>query len=159
MRLRWGISALAAVLFAVLAVMSVAYLETEAGGPFDGRLAGYSWDAAKAYLAALKPAQQALYTGSFRLLDTIFPTVLAASLVLWARHLAPRPWRIVFYLLAALYLVADLVENALVAQMLAIGAENISPYPVAIAALFTKAKWAFLGLTFFGLAVSGARRT
>lgn len=78
----------------------------------DTRFYGYTQGDAQAFLEAIGPEGQAAFFGYYRGLDTIFPPLLAISLILLYRHFcAARGKWALFAVLPALYLVADLTEN------------------------------------------------
>ena len=141
--------------FAALTVLTLGWLQPEGLAPFDSRLAGYSPEDARSYLAALPPEARALYLGPFRMLDTLFPVLLAATLagLTWrlseARHTLLRA---ALMLLPLDYLAADLAENAKVAQILAFGPEA-PDLLIAVASRLTQFKWGALALSLVALAV------
>lgn len=116
---------------------------------FDSRLAGYTLQDAQVFIAALSEAQLAVYLGLFRWLDTLFPVLLAVSLIgaIWLNtHAEPRRMRTAALLGPLLYLVFDLLENAQVAQVLRAGSDLAAPL-VDTAATYTQAKWMCLALS------------
>jgi len=114
----------------------------EAGGlpMLDTRMAGYTPDELRVFLASLGPDARAAYLGPQRVLDTLMPVALTAALGLLIYRLVAR-WA--WWLGAALALVPlgyfafDMLENAQVAVMLRAGgasdtmAEAASGYTVA----------------------------
>jgi hypothetical protein len=139
--------AISLVLFLVLAALSKGWLEPDGALIFDSRLGGYTLAEAQAYLGMLDAGQKQLYLGWFRWLDTVFPVLLTFFLsgVLWGQAPGVHPaMRLSLLIIPAAYLVMDLVENALVADMLrsaALDAETVT-----LASGFTMAKWSFLAL-------------
>lgn len=142
----------------------------DAGGlaPFDTRSAGYGYDDAVAFLAALSPEGRAAYLGPQRLADTVFPIGLLGTLAL-GTLLALRGWSLRLALALTLiplgYFVFDMLENAAVAGMLRAGAEGIAPEDVAWASLCTRWKFALvntallvLGLAWLARGVDRLRR-
>lgn len=139
--------AISLALFLVLAALSKGWLEPDGMLIFDSRLGGYSLAEADIYLGMLDAGQKQLYLGWFRWLDTVFPVLLTICLsgILWGQARGVHPaMRLSLMVIPAAYLVMDLAENALVADMLrsaALDAES-----VALASGFTMAKWGFLAL-------------
>lgn len=163
-RARLYLALSAALCFAVLAYLSAAHLSPGDHRPFDTAWRGYDQGHAAAYLAALDPYARAIYAGPFRVIDTLFPILLAAFLAL-ALHGRTRGWGLVPQLLLLIfpggYLVMDLTENALVAQIVGAGAEGLDAKVVALASGFTITKYVLLGATLAALAaafVLGERR-
>jgi hypothetical protein len=116
-----------------------------AGGepPFDLRPAGYGFEEAHAFLAALGNDGIAFYRDVQHRLDLVFPGLLAATL--WFALAALMPVRTVAgrLVLAAVVLPVaafDWLENAGVSAMLAAGAEGLTPKMVADASRWTVAK-------------------
>lgn len=132
------------VYFLALAVFSIFWLSAGDVGAFDGHFRGYEFNTAKTYLAALTPRQSALYLGPFRIADTIFPALLALTLLRWFRHQTAQPMRLILTLLTALYLAADYTENMLVGRLLRLGADGITDQTVTMASGFTQIKWVVL---------------
>ncbi|GKY88925.1 hypothetical protein [Sinisalibacter aestuarii] len=142
----------------------------EAGGlrPFDIRTGGYTYDEARAFLAALTPEGLAAYLGPQRLADTIFPIgflgVLALGIVLGLRR-----WSVALAVALALvplgYFVLDMLENAKVAGLLRAGPDGLTPDMVARASAITLWKYrlvnaslAILGLAWAARGVAALRR-
>lgn len=156
--IRFGplLAALSVASFGALVWYSVMVLKPSAGGllPFDERVLGYTFDDAKAYLTALSNGGRAVYLVEVRILDTVFPIFLALYLGYLAMHLAGdwmHPWsRMILVLPAAGYVLMDLCENALVAEILRAGPQGITTDMVALASEFTVTKW-FLVLVSFGV--------
>ncbi len=86
----------------------------------DARPAGYSAEDARAFLAAIDQSGQEAFFGYYRWIDTVFPPLLAVSLVFLFRQIRPRRSGIIiglFSLLPLAYLVADLVENSFLKRL------------------------------------------
>ncbi len=117
-------------------------LQDMAGGlqPFDLRVRGYSLVEAQDYLAALPAEGSARYLGPVRVLDTLFPVLMALTLMWWM-----RPHRgamgLVCMAVAAGYAVLDLAENAAVATLLRAGVDGADATAVALASALTQAKF------------------
>ena len=121
-------------------------LDAAAGGlpVFDLRIGGYTFEEAKTYLAALTPEGRDIYLGPVRLIDTIFPGLLAATLYC-ALVVLLRPWlgsnaRFVA-ILPIVPAIFDWLENAAVAAMLRAGADGVTPEMVETASRWTVVKW------------------
>lgn len=121
----------------------------DAGGlaPFDTRTAGYSYADALAFLEALSPEGRAVYLGPERLADTVFPIGFLGVLALGS-YLALRRWSAglgaVAALVALVYFIFDMLENAAVAGLLKTAPEEVTPEAVARASLFTVWKFHFV---------------
>lgn len=143
------LAAVAAGMFAVLAVMSLGWLSPEGLSNFDARLLGYDADDARAYLAVLPESSRALYLGWFRTLDTVFPVLasLATGGILW---LSTADWHILQLVVSLgmvlAYLMMDLAENSVVGRII----ERDDPVDAALAnraSDLTQLKWLFLALS------------
>ncbi|MGB7318130.1 MAG: hypothetical protein WBC85_09215 [Planktotalea sp.] len=109
-------------LFAALNVLQVFAF----GAPFgdsaalDLRMTGYTAGQARGFLEAIGEDGQRIFFGVFRWLDTLFPPLLAVSLVILFRHIRPRRNGVIIGLYALLplaYLVADLTENTFLKKL------------------------------------------
>lgn len=141
----WLLFAATLCVYAIMLAWTLPAISAAAGGlaPFDMRPSGYSFDTAKAFLAALSPAGRNLYLNVQHRLDTAYPALLAATLffAIWA--LAPERWgplRWAIALVAIPGAAFDYLENAAVAVMLAAGADALTPDMVATASGWTVAK-------------------
>ena len=142
----WAIVAATIACFVVLAGWGAPKVAAEAGGLpiFDARFR-YSYHAAEAFLAALTNDGRKLYY-ELRLLDTIFPVLLAVSLgggvllLTRGRRLSIRLVALIPPIAGAVF---DLSENALVAEILQDAATGVMPDPamVAAASYRTSMKW------------------
>ena len=151
------VSAVTAVLcFVALAILSKGSLEPDGMVIFDSRLGGYDLVAAQTYLGALNSEQIALYLGTFRQLDTVFPLLLALALGggLW---LNTSSWgkgaRLGMMALPLGYLALDLLENAAVARLLRAGSE-VKETSVAMASGLTQSKWVVLAVLLLAVVFS-----
>tara|TARA_R110002049_G_scaffold140930_6_gene302344 strand:+ start:1452 stop:1967 length:516 start_codon:yes stop_codon:yes gene_type:complete len=156
-RLLWAGGLAALLCFVALAVMSKFWLEPDGLIVFDSRLRGYDPAAARAYLAALSADQRALYLGAFRVLDTVFPIVLAGTLagVIWrGAGVRLAMVRVLALLMPGVYLMLDLTENALVAVILRGQATDAT---IVLASALTQGKWLVLAVAML-LAVWAMRR-
>ncbi|MDF3415740.1 hypothetical protein HKX54_14800 [Sulfitobacter sp. M57] len=141
--------AASAALMVGLAVMGRVWLQPGDFGIFDAHFGGYSVDAARLYLAALKQAGRTeLYLGVFRVLDTVLPILLSFTLagVIWTQARGmPKVVRGVVALTPCVYLWLDLSENAAVAHLLRFGPQ-VSAGAILQASAYTVAKWICLTL-------------
>lgn len=121
-RLERALLALTLALFMCLSVIQVIVF----GAPFgetaalDTRIAGYNVDDARAFLSAIGPKGHIAFFGYFRWVDTIFPPLLALSLVVLFRQIRVRRSGVIiglFALLPLAYLFADLVENTFLKRL------------------------------------------
>lgn len=130
----------------------------EAGGlaPFDLRAAGYGFDEAQMFLTALSAEGRAHYLGTQAMLDSVFAPLLFAvvGIALW--HLSEGMQTVtrgIVVAVAAVGMVADGFENVVVRELLAAGADGVSPAMVAEASLVTVVKSAAYGASWIALAV------
>jgi hypothetical protein len=149
--------------YAVLVTWGGARLGAQSAGlpPFDLRVTGYGLEDAKTYLAALTPAGTALYLGTIRFLDTVFPVTctLALGIAIWHRGRGLAVWlRGGLCLLAPLYGALDLLENAATAGLLRAGPEAVTAADVARASMLTQAKFGVVGLAIAALLALLIRR-
>lgn len=148
-RTLWAIAAVAAVMFVVLAVMSLGWLSPEGLSNFDARVLGYSTDEARAYLSVLPESSRAMYLGWFRALDTVFPLLAAIAMcgILWLNTAEWHLFRRVTSLgMIVAYLMMDLAENNFVGQLLE-SDKPVDPALVDRASDMTQLKWLFLALS------------
>jgi hypothetical protein len=141
--------------FGVLFVLSEMYLGA-GEGLLDGRLGGYSVDDVAVYLGFLTPDARAFYLGTFRLLDTVIPLLIAVALAAIIWSYSARVLR-VLAVLPFIYLGFDWYENALVAQIVTAGLKELDADLIARASLMTSAKWLFM-LVSLGAAILGWRK-
>lgn len=145
-------AALAAALLAAMGFLAATVLGPEAGGrpAFDIRVTGYGADTARAYLGALSDRGRALYLREMRVLDTLFPAALYLAWrdAVWQAQGPATPWPVRAVALAPglIYLLADLWENAAIAEMLRAGPQALEASAVARASALTVAKWALLAV-------------
>lgn len=106
--------------YLVMVLWSLPRITDWAGGlvPFDMRPLGYSPEEARAFLLALPAEGRAFYLDVQHKLDLVFPGLMALSLVLGFRHLAPGASAFVLGLLAVSAAGFDYAENAAVAALL-----------------------------------------
>jgi len=122
----WLVFAITLVVYGTMVIWTLPGIAAAAGGlvAFDLRPTGYSPDEARTFLAALNDQGRALYLGPQRMLDLVYPALLAIVLggatVTLVRN-APLRWALLVVILGGM--AADYTENALVKSML----ENSSP--------------------------------
>jgi len=109
-------------LWLVMSLWSMPRLEAIGGGRiFDLRFFGYDRQDAEVLLAALGPEGRGFYADVQQALDTVFPALLALTLVLWFRRTAGRGWVRPLSALTLLAAALDYAENSLVRGMLVSG--------------------------------------
>lgn len=144
-----AVSTAAAVLFAVMQVVTLPRLTAMAGGlaPFDLRFFGYDRTDAIALLRALGGEGRAEYLRVQLRLDDAFAPLYGVTLsLLLAEILGRAGLRRVFAFLLAFAVVSpmagfDLAENAAIAEMLRRPPDAVDTALVAIASFRTTAKW------------------
>ena len=152
---------LSAGLFAALIVLTRTTLEPGGQPVFDARILGYGLTEAREYLGALDPDQRQSYLGLYRWLDTAFPFAFTCFLaaMFWR---ASAGWkagtRLLLLLMPGSYLVMDLAENALVAELLMTPHSDLRAGAVVLASRFTVTKYVTLTITVLALAALGVLR-
>ena len=141
----WLLVAATLAVYAAMLAWSLPTVARAAGGvtPFDLRPGGYSFEEARAFLAALTPDGKAFYLEVQQRLDLAFPALAGATLFFAIARLAPRGWGVWRWLLALTALPGaafDYLENHAVASMLALGSVGITPDIVATASRWTVLK-------------------
>jgi len=139
------IIAIAALNYAIMVVYSTPKLLTAADGlwPFDIRVMGYTVEEATQYVSTITPEGRAYYLSVERTLDTVFPALLAISLMITLYRLAPKlPALYLFPVSGALF---DYYENASVVQMLQTNAPDKAL--VEMASLLTVLKFASIAIS------------
>jgi hypothetical protein len=145
-----GLFALCLAVYLAIVLWSLPFIAGAAGGltPFDLRPTGYGFADAKAFLTALSPEGLARYAGAQRLLDLLYPPllalVLAIPLWLFSARL-PGAVRLALVALTVLGMLFDLLENYRVAGMLAAGPDRVTADMVAAASRATVIKSAATG--------------
>ena len=144
-RLFWFVVAATLAVYGVMIFWSIPKISAQAGGlaVFDMRPGGYSFEEAKAFLAALSPEGAAFYADVQHGLDTAYPALLALMLAWSILRLTPASWGLWRWLLAATALhgmAFDYWENLNVSEMLKLGADGIAPRMVEAASLHSQAK-------------------
>ncbi len=150
----WLVAALlvaSGVLWAVMFFGTLAHLAQLAGGaaPFDVRPRGYSYEAARTFLAAIGEQGRAYYLSPELVLDSFYPPLYAVSrgFALWwltmpgrSRDAAtPFRWRCTLIAVPIVMASLDCMENACIATMLWTW-PDLSPDLVHVSSLATQAK-------------------
>lgn len=144
-RLFWFVAAVALADYCVMIFWSIPKISAQAGGLtiFDMRPGGYSFEEAKAFLAALSSEGAAFYTDVQHKFDAVYPTLLALTLGWAILRLAPAGWGRWRWLLAASALpgmLFDYLENLDVSAMLKLGPDGITPRLVETASRHSQIK-------------------
>lgn len=106
-------------LWLAMSLWSMPRLATLGGGPiFDLRFRGYTAADAQELLTLLGSEGRAFYLDVQQRLDLVFPALLAVTLILWFRRMAPPRWALALSALALAATVLDYAENAAVRHML-----------------------------------------
>ena len=160
----WAIFAAMTGVYLAMVFWSLPAITAGAGGllPFDLRATGYSFDQARAFLAATSDETRAFYLNVQQGLDMAFPALMAVTLVMAFRFLFRGAVRLVLSSLAVLAAGLDYLENAAVAVMLRAGADGLNEAMVAAASRWTVLKSAIVTLVLIallaGLAMAFLRR-
>lgn len=124
--------------FAAMAAFVAGRLGPQGATPLpDASLTGHSVDSLTAWAAGMTEAGRALFLGPYRLMDTVFPLLLALTLAVTGGR---RRWWL--GALAGAYALLDLAENASIAAILRAAPALPDADQVARASLLTIAKWA-----------------
>jgi hypothetical protein len=134
----WLLFAATVGLYFAMMLWSLPRIAEEAGGlpAFDLRPTGYSFEDARAFLAALTPQGNVFYRNTQHLLDLIFPGLLAALLYWAIAVLLPTRlggWRWVLPLPVLVIALFDWAENHAVGGLLEAGAGGLTPEMAATA--------------------------
>lgn len=141
-KLYWLIVAATITNYLVMIAWSLPNISMSAGGlvPFDMRPSGYSFEEAVTFLSAISDSGREFYLNTQHLLDSSYPALLAITLSVGLIKLLPRYWG---WCLAAIAILAgcfDYLENAVVAEMLSISLERLTPELVTSGSNWTVAK-------------------
>ncbi len=141
----WGLVAAKAAVYLAMILWSLPRIASYANGqtPFDLRPTGYTFEEAKAFLAALGPEGADFYRDVQHQLDLFFPALAAAVVFFAIVWLLPRRlegWRYVIAAPVVLMAVFDWSENHAVGQMLNAGAEGLTEELAGTANIWTIAK-------------------
>ncbi len=112
---------------------------------FDARVFGYDLAYAQGYLTALRETGQIdVYLGRLRMMDTVFPALLTAVLMVVIRLRYTGVVQMVLGALALVYLGTDYLENAFVAGLLRTEPDLLTVSAVQVASIATMTKYATL---------------
>ena len=154
-RLYWMLVVAALAVFAVMQAWSLPKLRADGMPAFDLRYLGYSFDEARAYLAALGEEGRTFYLNAQLVLDRLYPALygpaLAIALVALDARAGGRGWGWVLAVFAIAGMGFDWLENAAVATMLLAGPHDLTQAMVADASSWTLLKSASLAIAFAGL--------
>lgn len=116
----WSVVVVTGIIYLVMVLWSLPKISGMAGGlpPFDLRPFGYSTAEARALLAALDDPAREFYLTVQQRLDLVFPGLLALSLVLSFRRLAPGALAMALSAVVVAAAGCDYAENAAVAGLL-----------------------------------------
>ena len=160
----WAVTVGAIAVYLVMVTVTLPHLMALAGQPvFDLMPGGYDIDTARSILTALGEEGRSYYVGVQHLLDAAFPPLLGLTLAYWLWRTGRR-WRdqglpmrpIVMGLLIGFAFLAtafDLAENAMVGQMLDLGAEGLTEPLVNAASTFTLGKATVSSIAYTALLV------
>ena len=164
--LGWMVSLAAAAIYIFMITVTLPHLSEMAGGltMFDVS-AGYDFGTARAILKALGEDGRRYYAETQHVFDSVYPPLLALTVIYWMWRFAPR-WRAIglplsrpvlfsMMAIAALSAVFDLTENVLVGQMLDAGPDGITANLVGLASGFTLAKTIAVSVSLTMLLVLG----
>lgn len=141
----WAVASATVAVFGAMTLWAAPRISDGAGGRllFDERFS-YTHAEAAAFVGALTDEARALYMIELRLLDTLFPILLAISLA-GGILLLTRGWaaaaRAAAVAPAILGAAFDLTENAAVAAMLRAGEAGLTQEMVVEASFWTSVKW------------------
>lgn len=152
----WLILAVTVTVYLVMVVWSLPKITAWAGGlpPFDMRPLGYSPPEARAFLAALPAEGRDFYLTVQHRLDLAYPGLMALSLVLVFRRMAPGAPGLALAALAIAGAGFDYAENAAVAALLV---AEPSDADLIVASRLTLAKSVCTTLALCGLMILLAR--
>ena len=142
----WLVFVVMAAVYATMLLWTLPAISAEAGGlaPFDMRPLGYSFDEARAFLAALSAEGRELYLHVQLWLDILYPVLLAATLVLAIILLTTPGWlRWLLIVPALLGMVFDYLENLAIGRMLEAGPNSLTEALVTEASRWTMLKSGF----------------
>jgi len=140
-----------AVLWAVIAFVTLPHIRQLAGGaaPFDLRWSGYSYEDARAFLAAIGEPGRAYYLNPELILDCIFPPLYSVffALAFWwltmpgrlRQGAVPLPLRWALVALSFITAILDGIENFSIAGMIWTW-PNLSAGLVHVGSLATQSK-------------------
>ena len=138
----WAIVAVTITNYLLMILWSLPKISQMAGGrvPFDMRPGGYSFEEAMAFVTAIDASGREFYLNTQHVLDSIYPALLSVTLAVGMVNLLPRCWGWVMAALSVAAGVFDLFENAIVARILNLTPEYITPELISTASSWTLAK-------------------
>lgn len=140
----WILLAVTLGIYAAMQLWTLGPIARDAGSPaFDMRPGGYSASEARDFLSHLGAEARALYLGSQRLLDALYPACLAAVLIWslrWALQGEMRGLLRITTVVVILGMLADYTENMLVADLLRADPVAISDAEITRASLVSQVK-------------------
>lgn len=144
-RIYWLVVSATLGVYLIMIFWSLPKVSVAAGGlpVFDMRPGGYSYEDARAFLAALSEDGKRFYLNVQHRLDTAYPALLTVTLAWSILRVTPAGWGKArhFLALAAIPgMVFDYLENTDVARMLALGPEGITPELVGTASFNSQMK-------------------
>ena len=124
----WLLFAVAMAVYLTMVLWSLPHLRQMAGGlpAFDLRPTGYTPEEARALIRALAPSGADFYLNVQHWLDTAYPALMAAVLILAFAKLARGFWIWVLAIGALVAAACDYMENRAVAGMLRAGPDAVS---------------------------------
>ena len=145
-----------AAIYLTMVLWSLPLITIEADGfrPFDLRPFGYSLEEAEEFNNALSEEGRVFYLDTQHWIDTLFPALLAASLIWSALFLWQGIARWVVVGIAVIAAVADYLENAAVARLL----DGFDPAIAAEANKWTLIKSASVTVVFLAILLALALR-
>lgn len=154
-RLYWLLVAAMLANYAVMVAWSLPALQEMAGGlpAFDLRPGGYTFDEARTFLGKIGANGRTFYLGTQQWLDTLYPALLGAVLVIALLALAPARVKWLLAASAAAGAVFDYLENNAVAAMLRAGPDSLARDVVDAASRWTVLKSATSALAMTGLLI------
>ena len=138
----WSLLSVMAAVYGVMLFWSLPALTKIAGGAamFDLRPGGYSFNDARAVLAALGTEGRDFYLDVQQQLDTAFPALMAVVLTMTFQRLFAWRTAVIATGFAVFGAGFDYLENAAVAAMLWAGPDGLTPDLVVQASRWTVAK-------------------
>lgn len=157
-KLYWVLVAATLAVYFTMVFWSLPIIVNASGGlmPFDLRPTGYTFGDAQEFLATISPQGSEFYLETQHRLDTAYPGLLAAVLIIglwWQSRILPLIVRAILVALPIVGGLADYMENAAVSKMLSAGASLATPEMVATASCWTMLKSATTGLAMVALLV------
>jgi len=158
---RWslGFALISVALFAAMQFISIPVIGHGLGSDqmFDMLPFGYDFAYAQRFISNLSPQGLEMYLGPQNLIDTAFPVSLGLTFIFLAKWLAKSPAGFaITALLAVAYILCDLYENSLVADMLS--TNDLTTALVTRASRSTIFKFALLAATALSVLIHAFKR-